>query len=262
MSSATRLEILSKLPSSPQNAPPVLFVHGGWCGAWCWAERFLPYFASCGFAAHALSLRGHGASEPASRPDYADVLDYVADVERAIEHLSCDPVLVGHSMGGFVLQHYLGRHSAPATVLMASVPHRGLSWRTMLAIARRGMPLSGKAPGASAVHSLAEVLFERPPADDVLARYHGLLSAESWRACAEMLGARLPRPGWVETPMLVLAAGSDRILSPAEMYGMAHAYKADIEVVPQIGHVMMLDAGWERAARSIVAWLSKRLARA
>ena len=254
------MEILSTPPSSPLHTIPVLFVHGGWCGAWCWAERFLPYFASQGFAAHALSLRGHGGGEPARRPTWASVLDYVEDVEQAVEQLACDPVLVGHSMGGFVVQHYLRRHRAPAAVLMASVPHRGLSWRIMLKITRCGMPLSGRAPGAAAVHSLAALLFTHSPPDDVLLRYLGLLNAESWRACAEMLGARLPRPGWVDTPMLVLAAGSDRILSPAEMYGLAHAYKADLDVVPEIGHVMMLDEGWERAAKAIIAWLRKRSA--
>jgi hypothetical protein len=42
------------------------------------------------------------------------------------------------------------------------------------------------------------------------------------------------------------------------MYGLAHAYKADLDVVPEIGHVMMLDEGWERAAKAIIAWLRKR----
>jgi hypothetical protein len=56
----------------------------------------------------------------------------------------------------------------------------------------------------------------------------------------------------------VLAAADDHVLSPAEMYGLAHAYTANLEVIPEMGHVMMLDANWQRAADRILAWLHKR----
>jgi non-heme chloroperoxidase len=35
-------------------------------------------------------------------------------------------VLIGHSMGGMVLQKYLEKREAPAVVLMSSVPPQGL----------------------------------------------------------------------------------------------------------------------------------------
>ncbi|MBC7517162.1 MAG: alpha/beta hydrolase [Alkalinema sp. FL-bin-369] len=41
---------------------PIFFVHGAWHAAWC-RENFLPYFANHGYAAYAVSLRGHGTSE-------------------------------------------------------------------------------------------------------------------------------------------------------------------------------------------------------
>ncbi len=56
------IELLSRSPSSPSHPTPLLFIHGAWHGAWCWAEHFLDYFAAHGYAAHALSLRGHGNS--------------------------------------------------------------------------------------------------------------------------------------------------------------------------------------------------------
>jgi len=57
-----KLEILSEKPKGTQKQKPILFVHGAWHGAWCW-EKFLPYFAENGYAAYAVSLRGHGNSE-------------------------------------------------------------------------------------------------------------------------------------------------------------------------------------------------------
>ena len=36
--------------------PPLVFIHGSFHGAWCWAEHWLPFFAHYGFDCYALSL--------------------------------------------------------------------------------------------------------------------------------------------------------------------------------------------------------------
>ena len=57
-----RLEIIARAPAAEPRPTPLLFVHGAWHGAWCWDEHFLGYCARRGYAAVALSLRGHGGS--------------------------------------------------------------------------------------------------------------------------------------------------------------------------------------------------------
>ena len=57
----SRLEVRKRLPATRSRKPPLLFVHGGYCDAWFWEPYFLPWFAARGYAAYALSLRGHGA---------------------------------------------------------------------------------------------------------------------------------------------------------------------------------------------------------
>src|SRR5690606_41308628 len=44
-----------------------------------------------------------------------------------VERFERSCILVGHSMGGMVVQKYLERHEARAAVLMASVPPSGLT---------------------------------------------------------------------------------------------------------------------------------------
>jgi len=253
------LELISQQPAEPSHVTPILFVHGAACGAWCWTEHFLPYFAENGYTPYALSLRGHGGSEGRDRLHWGSIMDYVEDVAWAVAQLGCDPVLVGHSMGGLVVQHYLGTHTAPAAVLMASLPHTGLPWRRASPVLRQGMSGGMHSPTSERARRLLRCLFAGELPEDRLRHYQRLVQPESLRACLEMGGGRLPHPGWVRTPMLVLAAGKDRFLSPAEMYGLAQSYRADLEVVPDIGHVMMLDVGWERAAERILAWLSRQL---
>ena len=51
--------------------------------------------------------------------------DYVDDVASVAEGLPSSPVVIAHSMGGFVVQHYLQSYAAPAAVLVASTPPQG-----------------------------------------------------------------------------------------------------------------------------------------
>lgn len=78
-----KLEMISKVPPINPQPTPLLFVHGAWHGAWCWDVHFLDYFAQHGFAAHAVSLRGHGNSEGRSKLRGTRIADYVEDVAAA-----------------------------------------------------------------------------------------------------------------------------------------------------------------------------------
>jgi len=119
------LEVISHRPKKKTHNAPVLFIHGAWHGAWCW-ENFLPYFADNGFEAHALSLRGHGKSEGREGIRWYGISDYLADVDDVIKKIGIHPIVIGHSMGGFVTQKYLETHNMPAGVLVASIPVNGI----------------------------------------------------------------------------------------------------------------------------------------
>ena len=130
------LEIISRQPPakvSPRNTP-LLFLHGAYAAAWCWDEHFLSYFAERGYASHALSFSGHGASPGRERLDSFGIDHYVADAAAVAAQLPAPPVLVGHSMGGLVAQKYLEQHEAAGVVLLASVPPQGL-WAAALGLA-------------------------------------------------------------------------------------------------------------------------------
>ncbi|HEY5531583.1 MAG TPA: alpha/beta fold hydrolase [Candidatus Anoxymicrobiaceae bacterium] len=131
-----KLEVIERKATAKSFPFPVLFIHGAWLGAWCWEENFMPYFAERGFDCYAFSLRGHGASDCEGYFHLTGCDDYVADLAEVVEQLGTDPVLIGHSMGGLVVQRYLETHRAPAMVLLASVPPRG-SFSSSMRFCRR-----------------------------------------------------------------------------------------------------------------------------
>lgn len=256
-----RLEIISKYPPTRAHSTPLLFVHGAWHGAWCWDEHFLDYFAQHGFVAHALSLRGHGESEGRNRLRWTRLAEYVADVAQVAGQLPRSPVVIGHSMGGAVVQKYLETHSAPAGVLLASVPPAGVL-ATTLRLARRHPVQFAKVnltlslfPLVATPQLAREAFFAADLADDQVLAYAKRLQDESYLGFLDMLALNLPQPRLVKAPMLVLGAAQDTIFHPGEIDATARAYRTQAVIFPDMAHDMMLDAGWQAAAERILSWL-------
>ncbi len=113
------LELISREPRDSKFDAPLLFVHGSCHAAWCFEENFLPYFAAQGFSAHAVSLRGHGANVEEKKLNRVSISDYVDDVFRAAKRLPKTPVVIGHSLGGLVVEKFLEKYSAKAGILLA-----------------------------------------------------------------------------------------------------------------------------------------------
>ncbi|WP_199254853.1 alpha/beta hydrolase [Mycolicibacterium mengxianglii] len=253
--------MLDLIERGDANRPPLLFVHGAFHGAWCWDEHFLQYFADHGYRALALNLRGHGGT--AAADNVHTVADYVADVREVARSLPTPPVVIGHSMGGFVVQKYLATDPAPAGVLLASAPPYGLR-TAMLRVARRNARYSGR-PAALRrpllffrTPAVARATFYNPDTPAALVdRYTGLLCDESTRVLyRDLLWADLAEPAKVSAPMLVLGAARDGFFSQREVCATARAYRTHAEFFPGMGHNLMLEPGWPAVAGRIAAWLS------
>jgi pimeloyl-ACP methyl ester carboxylesterase len=260
------LEVISKLPSSPRPAPPILFVHGAWHGAWCWDECFLDYFAAQGFAAHALSLRAHGASEGRHQLHRCRIRHYVDDVAAVAAALPTSPVLVGHSMGGFVVQKFLKTRSSPAAFLLASIPPSGA--RSMYARLVRNRPLDVLKANAtlSLLPFIADpdraqrLLFSAATSRDDAVRYHRLLQDESMLGFLDCLALDRVLANKVRSPVHVIGAADDAIMANYEIKATARAYGVEAMVFDNVAHDMMLDPNWRAVAESIVRKLDVQFA--
>ena len=257
-------EILRRLPANGAGRPPVLFVHGAYCGAWIW-EHFLGFFAARGYPAYAVSLRGHGGSE--GDLAVASFEDYVDDVEIAAKAIGSEPVLVGHSMGGLVIQHYLARGGkAMAMAALASVPPSGL--RSSAAHMMMFAPdvlfqlslLQSLGPKWAAPAVIARALFSSRSAPESSDRLLEKMQRELPRASAELMA---PPPLWTpeakdRPPVLVLGGDADVFLPRSAMQETADAWGADLDLLKGAPHGLMIDTAWrDVTAEKIIDWLDR-----
>lgn len=256
-----KLEVIAAGQATATRPAPVLFVHGAWHAAWCWESNFMPFFARAGYAVSALSLRGHGGSEGRAGLRWHAIADYVADVAAVAAALPSPPILIGHSMGGLVVQNYLERHPAAAAVLLASVPTSGAT-ATALRVLRRHPAQFAKINLRLSLYPVVETpalahhyLFSPHTPPERVAAVHPRLQDESYRAFVDMM-TRLPRPGRVRVPVRVLGAAEDGIFTPGEVARTARAYGTQATIYPRRGHNLMLEPGWEEVAADGLAWLA------
>jgi pimeloyl-ACP methyl ester carboxylesterase len=252
------------MPNATRKAHPVVFVHGAWHGAWCWDEYFLEYFVQHGYQVYAPSLRHHGNSLGATSLRWCRIADYVADLAAVADSLTVPPILVGHSMGGLVVQKYLETAPAAAGVLLASVPPQG-AFRATLRTVRRIPWRFLKAnlqlrlyPLVETPQLTREAFFSPTIADDTLLKYFRLIQDESYRAFLDMVLFNRPKPKRVTTPMLVLGGARDAIFHPNEIHATAAAYGTQAVLFPNIAHDMMLEPGWQAVADTLIAWLGQQ----
>ena len=92
-------------------APEILLIHGlGQCRL-SWSRQFADP-ALAGFRIISFDLRGHGDSDkPTGEENYSEGTRWADDLAAVIAAAGLRrPTLVGWSLGGFVLAHYLKRH--------------------------------------------------------------------------------------------------------------------------------------------------------
>lgn len=243
--------IVSRLPGAETERPPILFVHGLGHGAWVW-EPWMEQAADAGWPCYAVDLRGHGESEGDQDLLRRTTLrHYVHDVMQAITELPSPPVLVGHSMGGMIVQHVLERYPARAGVLVASVPaHGGLGIMGRLATSRPDQILQALAfqPIRLSPDQLFHAL-DRPTAE----RYASRQTPDSPLVQLQLTMPHKPKPS--KAPVLVLGAGEDALIPPADVQRTAAHYGTRARLFRGLGHDLMLEPDNKWPLEVMLEWL-------
>ncbi|MCI8328664.1 MAG: alpha/beta hydrolase [Oscillibacter sp.] len=264
----------------------IVFVHGICHGAWCW-ENFIDFFAEQGYQCYAVSLRGHGNSEGKENLNSFTLSDYVEDVKTVVDMCATKPFLVGHSMGGAVVQQYIGKYSntvqgavlfAPATA--PKMKHRdilplklNLIFATLIALERKfifskeflaqhAAFFTGRDKNGGKVQRVKDT-----------SAYSRLLQPESKEILGGFIRAGdLDKADYsdnyaVDIPVFVIGSYADQYFQQESLEQTASAYasnkKTALVILKCLCHDMMLDdfepEAWKASAAPVLAFMEDPL---
>ncbi|KAK3017083.1 hypothetical protein RJ639_007657 [Escallonia herrerae] len=260
--------------------PPLVFIHGSFHAAWCWAEHWLPFFSQKGYDCYALSLLGQGESDAPNGSVAGSLQTHAGDVADFIQkELMLPPVLIGHSFGGLIVQYYIATMKneefsnigslhpyLSGAVLVCSVPpsgNSGLVWRYLfskpIAAFKVTRSLAAKAFQTS-LPLCKETFFSAVMEDHLVLRYQKLMTESSRMPMFDLrkLNASLPVPSVPNSSfkILVLGANDDFIVDAEGLSETGRFYSVPPACLEGVAHDMMLDCSWEKGANVILSWLN------
>ncbi|MGB0631830.1 MAG: alpha/beta hydrolase [Alphaproteobacteria bacterium] len=233
-------------------ALPVLFVHGAFHGWWAYA-RWLPWFASAGIRSFALSVRNHEGSRALSAEQYrkTGIEHYVEDIRAVQGWIGGPVVLVGHSLGGLMVQKAAEQGETAAVVCIGSASPAGVG-------ATRDFEWDEDTPLLFDRDRMRRAMFADVDEATFEAIYSRLVP-ESTRALNQsgLAGVDVD-PAKISAPMLFVGTGHDGIgLHPAEK--LAAFYGAQHFTVPGTSHDVLLEDSGLRMAAHILSWLCRNV---
>jgi pimeloyl-ACP methyl ester carboxylesterase len=256
---APHLELIHVPAQGKQNGPPLLFIHGGFHGAWCWADHFMPWFSQRGFDCYAISYRDHGESARTKQHDEWRLRDYVDDVRWAVAQLPERPILIGHSLGGTIAQKLAAEGRYPAMVLLAPSPIGGSNRAALRMLFNFPGPMYRamvKGDLAAALPAFLSFFLsdDLPQAEreQIAARCTGRTSQ---KAANDAFYLDCPKPKPLGIPVLVVSGEKDWSIPIYKNAKLSRRYHGDHITVPT-AHDIMCDTRWTQAATKIHDWLA------
>jgi pimeloyl-ACP methyl ester carboxylesterase len=250
----------------------VVFVHGMFMTSACWQgwqERFTAAGHTC--LAPAWPGRDRPVAELRQRhPDpelgRLDLPTIVAHYEAVIRGLPEQPILVGHSQGGLIVQLLLQRGLGRAGVAIDSAPPRGVFVLSLPFLTSNWPLINPLIPGtrpyfmpfehfqSTFVHTLS-LAEQRAVYDSQVVPDSRLVGRAAFTSAAAVDFGR-PRP-----PLLLIAGTEDRIIPAALNRANLRRYLSsagvtDYQEFPGRTHYIIGQPGWQDVADYALDWIS------
>ena len=222
-------------------AQPLVFLHGIGGAARAWRRQISDFGND--YRAVAWDMPGYGVSAPLATMTIATLASALQDFLTAIR--ANRPILVGHSIGGMIVQEWLIKHptAAAAVVLAQTSPAFGKAegdWQKSFIEARLGPLDRGETMASLAPRLVAELVGDHPDTDgmalacDCMAR----VPEASYRASMMALLGFDRRHALkdIEVPALVLSGSKDKNAPASMMARMA-------DYIPHVTYVELDGAG-------------------
>jgi len=261
--------------STAPKSPTIVLIHGMWMTPLSW-EKVVGHYQRRGHTVLAPAWPGLHAGEEALRRDPSPLAglgltEVVDHYERLVHDFDHQPILIGHSFGGLIVQLLLDRGLGAAGVAIDPAMPKGVL-RTPLSTLRSCWPvLSNPANWRRAV-SLTLAQFSYAFANTLSpqqarAVYDRYAIPGSGRMLFQGALANLtPRAATTvdfrngdRAPLLLLAGGKDHIIPPGVVKATARKYRrslarTDFHLFPGMSHLLIAEDGWQQVADHALDW--------
>jgi alpha-beta hydrolase superfamily lysophospholipase len=253
----------------------IVLIHGLWMTALSW-ERWIRRYQARGYRVLAPDWPGMSAAMAGMRrapPEIASlgVVEIADHYDHLIHQLGRAPVIIGHSVGGLVVQLLLDRGLGAAGVAIDGAPARGVaSWPLpmvrfgFLALHHRlgryqAIPLT---PGQFR-HAVANTLSPQE-ATAVYERHHvpgpgRTICQVCFANFASHAATRVDFGRAQRAPLLLIAGGRDRVFPATVTRSSFNRYRTSAAVTaykefPERSHYTIGEPGWEEVADYALRW--------
>ena len=260
------INLIKDKPEIPKkNQPALVFVHGAWHGAWCWQEHFIPFFTKNGYECYTFDLPNHGANKDQKGINQYRIADYLNYLELALAAINKPVILIGHSMGGYIIQKYLEKKDCKAAILIAPVPCKPIwrlffkmLWSQPLAMLKM-MTTFDLFHLVNSKEKAGHLLFSDKLSIAEKEVYTQKLGSESFQVMVfDFLFSSIKRRKNLAIPVLVQCAGKDKVVSLRETKYTSRFQQADYQFFKDMAHDVMVDPNWLLSAKGLLNWMETK----
>lgn len=249
---------------------PVVFVHGAFCGAWAF-DAFREPFERLGYSTHTPDLPAHERGADMERLAQCGVHDYTAALIRVMRGLSAPPILVGHSLGGLIVQMAAAKADCAALVLLAPSPPWGVMPATLdehanaFGVAmlgdyrRRPIPPDYQVARRTTLDRLTHEEARRAYARFVPESGRVVFETVQWWLDHTMASSAPAHE--IKCPVLAIAGGKDTVNSAATVRRIAARFadgQSEFHEFPEMSHWLVGEPEAPEVARLCTDWLAQR----
>ena len=246
----------------------VLALHGWFDHAGRWRETG-ERLCGAGYSAYLLDLRGHGRSggRPGHLSRFSQLLGDLQAFRRVVRLRTERPqVLLGISFGGLVSLRYLETQpSDPIAGAVIAGPWLGLAFRPPAWKLIAGRVLADLWPTLPIPARLDPDTLSRDAAVNQAyaedAAVHSVMTPGAWREIQWAQRAVVADGYRIESPLLFLLAGEDRVVDAHQARAFADGLKGSVRVrwYPEMYHEVLHDPQHEQVYGDVAAFLAGRL---
>lgn len=248
----------------------IVFIHGMYVTKKCW-DDWVTHFNRHGYSCYAPAWPLKNLSPEQLRAKHPDVegegkvtlSDVLSSYEKYVRGMAGKPILIGHSMGGLIVQLLLSKGLGSAGVAIDSAPPRGVV-TTKLSFLRANWPALNPLSSPTIPLMLTKRQFQYAFASHLNGSsldqaYEGVVPQSKLVARGPLTSVAKVDFAGKNAPLLLIAGERDNII-PASLNKSNHKKyfknnsRTDFIVFPRRTHYLINDESWQEIADHIMGW--------